>query len=320
MKEIKIIEVKSEIGAGTRGASLGVEAMKIASLDLNSDFFKQYDSIEVENVNELLFDGAKHSYAKFIDGVLIMEERVCLEIYETLFDEFFPLIMAGDHSTAYGTIAGIKKAHPKIRLGVIWIDAHADFHTPFTTPSGNMHGMAVAMACGIDNLECKVNDPRGETLDYWEQIKDVGTPGAKIYPEDIVYIAVRDLEKPENYLINKYNINFIETEEVKKLGSAKVAQKALEMLDHCELIYVSFDVDSMDSRISTGTGTPVPNGLTVDEAKVLNAELAKSPKVCAWEIVEVNPTLDTENRMAEGAFEIVEATAKSIVSRPVLAE
>jgi arginase len=320
MKEIKIIEVKSEIGAGTRGASLGVEAMKIASLDLNSDFFKQYDSIEVENVNELLFDGAKHSYAKFIDGVLIMEERVCLEVYEQLFDDFFPIIMAGDHSTAYGTIAGIKKAHPKIRLGVIWIDAHADFHTPFTTPSGNMHGMALAMACGIDNLECKVNDPRGETLDYWEQIKDVGMQGPKIYPDDIVFISVRDLEKPENYLINKYNISFIEVEDVKKAGAAKIAEKALQMLDHCDLIYVSFDVDSMDSRISTGTGTPVPNGLTVDEAKLLNSELAKSPKVCAWEIVEVNPTLDTENRMAEGAFEIVEATAKSIVARPVMAE
>lgn len=320
MKEIKIIEVKSEIGAGTRGASLGVEAMKIASLDLNSDFFKTYDSIEVEHVNELLFDGAKHSYAKFIDGVLIMEERVCLEVYETIFDDFFPLIMAGDHSTAYGTIAGIKKAYPKIRLGVIWIDAHADIHTPFTTPSGNMHGMSVAMACGMDNLECKVNDPRGETLDYWEQIKNVGMPGPKILPEDIVYIAVRDLEKPENYLINKYNINFIETEDVKKLGGAKIAEKALAMLDHCDMIYVSFDVDSMDSRISTGTGTPVPNGLTVDEAKTLNVELAKSPKVCCWEIVEVNPTLDTENRMAESAFEIVEATAKSLVGRPVLAE
>lgn len=320
MKEIKIIEVKSEIGAGTRGASMGVEAMKIASLDLNSDFFKQYDSIEVENVNELLFDGAKHSYAKFIDGVLIMEERVCLEVYEQLFDEFFPIIMAGDHSTSYGTIAGIKKAFPKTRLGVIWIDAHADIHTPFTTPSGNMHGMALAMACGIDNLECKVNDPRGETLDYWEQIKDVGMQGPKIYPEDIVYIAVRDLEKPENYLLNKYNINFIEVEDLKKAGAAKIAQKALQMLDHCDLIYVSFDVDSMDSRISTGTGTPVPNGLTVDEAKELNVELAKSTKVCAWEIVEVNPTLDTENRMAEGAFEILEATAKSIVARPVLAE
>jgi arginase len=320
VKELKIIEVKSEIGAGTRGASLGVEAVKIASLDLNSDFFKQYESVEVENVNELLFDGAKHSYAKFIDGVMIMEERVCLEVYETLFDEYFPLILAGDHSTAYGTMAGIKKAYPKIRLGVIWIDAHADIHTPFTTPSGNMHGMPLAMACGIDNLECKVNDPRGETLEYWEQIKNVGMQGPKIYPEDIVYIAVRDLEKPENYLLNKYNINFIETEEVKKHGPATMARKALEMLDHCDMIYVSFDVDSIDSRVSTGTGTPVPNGLTVEEAKILNAELAKDSKVCVWEMVEVNPTLDTENRMAESAFEIMEATAKSIVNRPVLAE
>lgn len=320
MKALKIIEVKSEIGAGTRGASLGVEAIKIASLDLNSDFFKQYDSVEVENVNELLFDGAKHSYAKFIDGVMIMEERVCLEVYETIWEEDFPLIIAGDHSTAYGTIAGIKKADPKVRLGVIWIDAHADFHTPFTTPSGNMHGMALAMACGIDNLECKVNDPRGETLDYWEQIKNVGLPGPKIYPEDIVFIAVRDLEKPENYLVNKFNVNFIETEDVKKAGPAKIAERALQMLDHCDMIYVSFDVDSLDSRISTGTGTPVPNGLTVEEARILNAELAKSTKVCAWEIVEVNPTLDTENRMAESAFEILEATSKSIVNRPVLAQ
>jgi arginase len=320
VKELKIIEVKSEIGAGTRGASLGVEAIKIASLDLNSDFFKQYESVEVENVNELLFDGAKHSYAKFIDGVMIMEERVCLEVYETIWEENFPLIIAGDHCTAYGTIAGIKKADPKLRLGVIWIDAHADIHTPFTTPSGNMHGMALSMACGIDNLECKVNDPRGETLEYWEQIKNVGIPGPKVYPEDVVYVGVRDLEKPENYLINKYNINFIETEDIKKLGSAKVAENALKMLDHCDLIYVSFDVDTLDSRISTGTGTPVPNGLTVEEAKILNSELAKNPKVCAWEIVEVNPTLDTENRMAESAFEILEATAKSIVNRPVLAE
>lgn len=320
MKELKIIEVKSEIGAGTRGASLGVEAIKIASLDMNSDFFKQFESVEVENVNELLFDGAKHAYAKFIDGVMIMEERVCLEVYETIWNENFPLIIAGDHCTAYGTIAGIKKADPNIRLGVIWIDAHADIHTPFTTPSGNMHGMALSMACGIDNLECKVNDPRGETLEYWEQIKNVGIPGPKVYPEDIVYVGVRDLEKPENYLINKYNINFIETEDIKKLGPSKIAEKALQMLDHCDMIYVSFDVDTLDSRISTGTGTPVPNGLTVEEAKTLNAEMAKNPKVCAWEIVEVNPTLDTENRMAESAFEILEATAKSIINRPVLAE
>jgi len=311
--------VKSEIGAGTRGASLGVEAIKIASLDMKSDFFKKHESVEVEHVNELLFDGAKHAYAKFIDGVMIMEERVCLEVYETLWNDYFPLIIAGDHSTAYGTIAGIKKSNPGGRLGVVWIDAHADIHTPFTTPSGNMHGMPLAMACGIDNLECKVNDPRGETLEYWEQIKNVGMPGPKIYPEDIVYIAVRDLEKAENYLINKYNINFVEAEEVRRHGPVQVAAKVLEMLDHCDMLYVSFDVDSLDSRISTGTGTPVPNGLTVEEAKWLNVELAKSPKLVAWEIVEVNPTLDTENRMAENAFEILEATAQTIINQPVLA-
>ena len=204
-------------------------------------------------------------------------------------------------------------------MGVIWIDAHADFHSPYTTPSGNMHGMPLAMACSFDNLECKVNDPKGETLDYWEQIKNVGIPGAKIYPEDIVLISVRDFEKPENYLMNKYNVNFIETEDVKKIGAEKIAERALQMLDHCDLIYVSFDVDSLDSRISSGTGTPVPNGLTVEEAKVLNAELGKSPKICAWEIVEVNPTLDTENRMAESGFEVMEATSKSLDARKVMA-
>ncbi len=315
MKDLIIIEVKSEIGAGTRGASLGVEAVKIASLDLGSDFFRKYDSIEVEHVNEVLFNSAEHAYAKFIDGVLIMEERVCLEVYEQLFEERFPLIMAGDHSTSYGTIAGIKKAFPKKRLGVIWIDAHADLHTPFTTPSGNMHGMALAMACDLDNLECKVNNPKGETIDYWEQIHNVGVPGAKIYPEDVVFISVRDLEKAENYLINKYGMSLIETEEVRKTGADETARKAIKMLDHCDLIYVSFDVDSIDSRFSTGTGTPVPNGLTPEEAKLLNAELVKDPRVCAWEMAEVNPTLDTENKMSETAFEVMDGVAKAILSR-----
>jgi arginase len=314
-EKLKIIQVKSEIGAGTRGASLGVEAMKIASLDAKSDFFRTYESIEVENVNELLFNSAEHAYAKFIDGVLIMEERVCLEVYEQIWDDYFPIIMAGDHSTAFGTIAGIKKAHPKKRLGVIWIDAHADLHSPYTTPSGNMHGMTLAMACDLDNLECKINDPKGETIEYWEQIMNVGIPGAKIYPEDLVYISMRDMEKPENYLINKYGIPNFTPEEVKRLGAAAVAREALKYLDHCDLLYVSFDVDSMDSRISIGTGTPVPNGLTVEEAKMLNVELAKSLKLCAWEIAEVNPTLDTQNSMAESGFEIIEATAKAILSR-----
>lgn len=310
--------MKSEIGAGTRGASMGIEALRIASLDAGSNFFKAFESVEVENVNELLFDGARHAYAKFIDGVMMMEERVCLELYETLFDGYFPLVLAGDHSTAYGTIAGIKKANPKKRLGVVWVDAHADINTPYTTQSGNLHGMSLAMACGLDNLECKVNNPRGETIENWDRIKNVGIQGPKINPEDIVYVAVRDVDKPENYLINKHNITLFDTDDVRRIGAKEVASEVLKALDHCDLIYLSFDVDSLDPRISTGTGTPVPNGLSVEEARILCAEIGRSPKLCAWELAEINPTLDTENKMAESAFEVVRATVESLTEQPAI--
>ena len=319
-KSIKIIEVKSEIGAGTRGSSLGVEAIKIASLDLKSDFFREHTSVEVENVNRLLFAGTGYPNAKFIDGVLMMEERTCLEVYEQIYDDNFPLVISGDHSTAYGTICGIKKADPDKRLGVIWIDAHADMNTPYTSSTGNMHGMALAMACDIDNFECKANNPSGETAEYWEQMMNVGMPGAKIYPEDIVYLAVRELEKPENYLVNKFGMGFITVEEIREKGAASIAKEALKQLDHCDQIYVSFDIHALDPKISAGVGNPIANGLTLQEAKELNVELCKEPKLCAWEIAEINPTLDDQNKTAECAFEIIEATVKSIISRAVLVE
>jgi len=312
LKDIKILEVKSEIAAGTRGASLGVDALKVASLDFESDYFTNYDAEEVENVNDILFDGFAHPNAKFIDGVYTMESRVCDKVYKTLKEDNFPLVLAGDHSTAAGTICGIKKAHPDKRLGVIWIDAHADLHTPYTTPSGNMHGMPLAMVGGIDNLDCKINDPKSETVELWEKIKNVGIDGPKIDLSDIVFISARDLEEPEQFLLKKYGITNITTDEVRSQGVAKTAEQSLEILKDCDLIYVSFDVDSMDSDISVGTGTPVPHGLTVEEAKELNVTLAKEQKVICWEMVEVNPTLDTENKMAENAFEILVATTKSL--------
>jgi arginase len=312
---IKLIEVKSEIAAGTRGASLGIDALKIACLDFNSDYFTRYDSEEVENVNDILFDENEHEYAKFIEGVHTMENRVCESVYYNFKRGHFPLVLAGDHSTAYGTIAGLKKARPEIRLGVIWIDAHADIHSPYTTPSGNMHGMPLAMAGAEDNLECKINEPEKETLEYWEKIKKIGGISPKISLSDVVFITVRDLEQPEQHLMKKYNIKNFTTTECHILGIKKVAARALQMLQQCDYIYISFDVDSMDSRYSEGTGTPVPNGLTVEEAIELNVALVKNEKVCCWEMVEVNPTLDEMNKMAENAFQILEATTQVIEKR-----
>lgn len=208
---------------------------------------------------------------------------------------------------------GIKAAEPKKRLGVIWIDAHADLHTPYTTPSGNMHGMPLAMVCQLDNLECKVNEPTEDTITYWEKIKTIGGDFPKILPSDIVFISVRDTEEPENFLINKYGIKNFKTSEVRTKGITQIAKETLEILKDCDQVYISFDVDSLDSSISMGTGTPVPNGLTVEEAIQLNAELIKDKRVCCWEIVEVNPTLDSENTMAEAAFEVLEITTNSLV-------
>lgn len=313
MRKIKLVEVRSEIAAGTRGASLGIDALKIASLDKASDFFTKFDPINVPDANNFLWKGNKHPHAKYIDGVYQVLKNVYSTIESLRLEKKFPIVLAGDHSTAAGTIMGIKSADPNKRLGVIWIDAHADLHTPYTTPSGNMHGMPLAMCIKTDNLDCQVNEPAEETIQYWEKIKNIGGEIPKINPQDIVFISVRDTEEPENHVIKKNGIKNFTTEEVREKGVVEIAKLALETLKDCDQVYISFDVDSMDSSISVGTGTPVANGLTVKEAIELNTELIKDKRVCCWEIVEVNPTLDTENLMAENAFEVLEATTRSLV-------
>ncbi len=314
MRNLKIIEVKSELGAGTRGASMGVDAIKIAALDFGSRFFKQYKSVEVPNENHLLLESAGSSHAKRISGVLTMLERVCEEVARSVKNNEFPVILAGDHSTSAGSIAGIKMANPKSKLGVIWIDAHADIHTPYTTPSGNIHGMPIAISLGEDNIESKINKPDQETVNYWYQLKNVGGVSPKFTPNDLVYIGVRDTEKQEDFLLKKFGMKNFTTLEIRRKGVEKVAIEALAHIDHCDIIYISFDVDSMDSSISKGTGTPVSNGITEKEAGNLLARLLQSPKVCGFEMVEINPTLDKENLMAENAFEILVRATNQLIN------
>src|SRR5512133_3104856 len=158
MKNIKLIEVPSEIGAGTRGASLGVDAVKIAALDFMSNFFIHFPSEKVPTENKLLFEPIESPFAKRIGGITTMYERVSKSIQESMKSGFFPVVLSGDHSIAGATIAGIKMAKPNSKLGVIWIDAHADLHTPYTTPSGNLHGMPLSISIGDDNRECEVHD------------------------------------------------------------------------------------------------------------------------------------------------------------------
>jgi len=314
MKELKIIEVKSEIGAGTRGASLGVDAIKIAALDFGSRYFKKHNTLEIPNENHLLLEATGNAFAKRISGVLTMVERVAEEVAKTLENNSFPIILAGDHSTAAGTISGIRKAYPKSKLGVIWVDAHADLHSPYTTPSGNLHGMSMAIVLDEDNLDSKVNKPDQETLNYWFQLKNVANIAPKINYKDVVYIGVRDVEPQEDFLLKRHKVKNFTIADIRKRSVERIAIETIQVLDHCDLIYVSFDVDVLDSAISKGTGTPVSNGLTEREAGNLISRLLTSDKVCCFEMVEINPTLDKENLMAENAFEILVRATNSLLN------
>ncbi|HQV01460.1 MAG TPA: arginase, partial [Bacteroidia bacterium] len=273
IKNIKFVEVKSEIGAGTRGASMGIDAIKVAALDYGSNLFSQIPSVEIPNENKMLYEQVGSLYAKRIKGVIKIQERLVTELGAIFKAKQFPIVLAGDHSSAAGSVAGIKAAFPKSKLGIIWIDAHADLHSPYTTPSGNMHGMPLSAILNEDNMACKINKPDKETIDLWNKLKKVGGMGPKITYKDLVYIAVRDIEPEESYLIKKNKIKTFTTNEVKRNGVEKIARDALAHLNHCTHIYVSFDVDSMDSSISKGTGTPVRNGITEKEAGSLCVRL-----------------------------------------------
>lgn len=317
VKKIIILENNSELGAGTRGASLGIEALKVAAHNQKKKYFTKYKTQVLETKNDLLHEEVKYQQAIRASGVLDTLQIVSDSVKSVLDKNKFPLVLAGDHSSAAGTIAGIKAAHPDKRLGVIWVDAHADVHSPYTTPSGNIHGMPIAMSLGADNMEHRKNVIDHEVAGLWNQMKEVGGMSPKFSADDLVYIAVRDTEDPEDYFLADNNIKQYTVESVRTRGAKEISDEVLEYLKECDLIYLSFDVDSMDcDLISYGTGTPVPNGLTENEASGLINHFLIDRRVCCFEVVEINPCLDNkQNAMAEAAMRILDGATNIIEKR-----
>ncbi|BDS13935.1 arginase [Aureispira anguillae] len=316
--KIRILEVPSELGAGTRGASLGIGAIKVAALNAGNKYFSKYTSTIIPNENELLFEDSPTQYANYIDGIVKVYNYVSHYVSEEVtYNKRFPIVLAGDHSTAGATITGIKKSNPNKRLGVIWIDAHADLHTPYTTPSGNVHGMPLAVCLGIDNIEHQRNDIPKEIAEHWHRLKHMGDVYPKIEANDLVFIALRDTEEEEDFLTNRLGIRNFAVDEVREKGTTQIVKEVLSYLHNCDMIYISFDVDSMDCHlVSKGTGTPVPHGLSEEEATDLVCGLVADPKTCCLEVTEVNPTLDDKcNTMAETAFRVLDRATNIVKNR-----
>lgn len=304
---VQYVIVESEVGAGTRGASLGYKAMEVVGWNNKSEVLAKYKHKTVEVYNQDLYKQVDTPHAIRIETVVKVLENVANAV-DTAIKTEFPIVLSGDHSIATGTIAGMKKAYPDKRLGVVWIDAHADIHSPYTTPSGNVHGMPLGAALGLDNLELKINDLSDKESVEWNKMKGLSGVVPNVLPEDTVYFGVRDTEEQEDEIIAHHDIRNYRVEEVRHRGMDTCMTEAIDRLENCDMIYISFDVDSMDcDLISHGTGTPVSKGFDEIEIKEIITGFLETEKVGCLEFVEINPTLDEKkNKMAETAFEILE--------------
>ena len=312
--KIKILKNRSDIGAGTRGSDLGVDAMEIAAIVKGNHYFNEFPFEDIPTHNESIYNKDHNSFAKRIGHVEEQCVRVSYAIAKNLKADYFPILLSGDHSSALGTISGIKKAFPDKKLGVFWIDAHADIHSPYTSPSGNIHGMPLAAALNLDSTHLQINEPIEETKQHWENMKNIGISGPKLSPEHMVYFGVRDTEEAEDKIIEGLGIKNYRVEEVRYKSIEYCVKEALERMGDCDMIYVSFDVDSMDKDlVSDGTGTPVSKGFDENEIVEILDQIVASKKVVCLEVVEVNPLLDTQgNKMAEVAFEILDITTQKL--------
>jgi arginase len=312
-KKVTLLVNTSEITAGTRGASLGPEAIMMAAREKNDTFFSDHPLVFLPHENHLLDYPSNFPNAKRIDGFEKIFDHVMKGLNMVMHENQFPLVLAADHGSAAATIAGIRMQYPEQRLGVVWIDAHGDLHTPHTTPSGNMHGMPLALALSEDNLACKRNEIRGETHALWEILKAKGGEGPKFSHEDLFFIGVRDTEPEEEYLMKNWNIKNYTVAELRERKWEAISKEFSEWLAKIDVLYVSFDVDSMDPDLTSyGTGTPVKDGITAQEAKEILTFFASQKKLCCLEIVEVNPCLDDKNKMAKITFDLLKSTVETI--------
>lgn len=312
-RHIKLVEVYSDIAGRKKGASLGIDALKASSINVESEYFKTFMSEAVRDENAAYESGSEHKNAKYIDKIYLVVSRLAQTVRTLREDNLFPIVLAGDHASCAGTMHGLRMAHKDDEIGVVYIDAHADMHSPFTSGSGNMHGMPLSIACALDNQEAGINKPSPEELAYWNKLKFMVSDEPSIKPENIVFCALRDFEKEEDELMNRHNITRYSTEAITYKGIKNVVDEIFQKLSHCKHIYVSFDVDSVDPLYVPGTGTPVDNGLSYEQALQLNLELIKNEKVCCWEIAEINPLYNKSNKDSERVFHILDKVTKMLM-------
>ncbi len=311
----RVITTNWEFGAGKQGTAGGPK--RLEELIIQSPSLQKYigdnSSLAVNSDFQPAANSAPTDFQPLKNATSLVQHvsALCETIENTVLEGITPLVISADHSNAIGTVSGLSRTLGGECMGVIWIDAHLDLHSPYTTPSGNAHGMSVNALINDDNLACAVKDRvlSPEILENWEQLKACknNKPGNCIQPKHLVFIGTRSYEEQEWALIEKHGILAITPEEILKNGIQWVVDQVNEHLKNCQYRYVSFDVDSLDPTISEATGTPEANGLSLADAQILFSQLWNHPQTVCVEITEYNPTLPRPEAMEAAVISLINA-------------
>lgn len=291
---IRLIDVPMDFGANRRGVDMGPSALRQAGIKTT---LAELGHLVEEEKRAVRVPIADHSdegdpRVKFLAPIVQGCETLAGLVEEATAAGAFPLVMGGDHSIAVGTLAGLGNHYKKSARswGVVWIDAHADFNTPETSPSGNVHGMILAASAGMGH----------------PALTGLGGDFRKVDPQHIVIIGARDIDSGEKRNLKQAGVHVFTMADVDRLGMAEVARRTLhDLLGGVEALHVSFDVDGLDPEFAPGVGTPVRGGLTYRELHFLMETLCEDGRAASAEVVEVNPILDVRNQTALTAVEML---------------
>lgn len=290
MRIIQILGVPIDLGAGRRGVDMGPSAIRYAQL---ADEIRAL-GLECEDLGNISVPIAEQSltsddpHLRYLPFVIEATERIRNAVISVFSDEQMPLILGGDHSLSIGTLAALAQVWKN--PSVIWIDAHGDFNTPQTTPSGNIHGMALAVGTG-----------RGAP-----QLLQIFRSERFIAPTKVALIGVRSLDPGERTLLKESGVHVFTMADIDRRGLQKILEEALNRIStDTDALHVSFDMDAIDPDVAPGVGTPVSGGLSYREAHLVMETVAESKLLRSLEVVEVNPILDEHNRTARLAVELI---------------
>lgn len=303
MRHVSIGNVHLDLGAGRRGVDMGPSAIHLAGLEAGLDelgvgiaerYVLSIPSQEMADVGD--------SHARFLDQIA----RACGDLADrteaAVLAGHLPLVLGGDHSVAIGTISGIARAWRTRgqRIGVIWVDAHTDMNTPESSPSGNIHGMPLAVLLGHGaRALTDISGPAGPALD----------------PRNVCVIGARQIDSTEAEIVRRSGVRVYTMSELDERGTAVCVREAIERAsDGTAGIHLSFDLDGVDPQHAPGVGTPVPGGLNLRESHLICEKVAQTGRLLGVEMVELNPVLDQANRTGHLAvWLILSALGKSIL-------